>query len=113
MTCLIICIVGVLRFNSLPVREYPEVDAPAVTINTSYPGASAQVVETKITEPLEKEIAAVEGVVLMRSTSSEQFSNISIEFDLSRDIDEAANDVRDRGTRCASGWIMTGWRLIA
>jgi multidrug efflux pump len=99
VTCLIICIVGVLRFNSLPVREYPEVDAPAVTINTSYPGASAQVVETKITEPLEKEIAAVEGVVLMRSTSSEQFSNISIEFDLSRDIDEAANDVRDRVSR--------------
>ncbi|HEY0967749.1 MAG TPA: efflux RND transporter permease subunit [Opitutaceae bacterium] len=95
----IIVILGVLSFKSLPLREYPEVDSPTVSVSTSYPGASAEVVETKITEPLEKEVAAIEGIKLIRSSSSEQSSSITIEFDLDRDIDEAANDVRDRVNR--------------
>ncbi|HEY1108547.1 MAG TPA: efflux RND transporter permease subunit, partial [Opitutaceae bacterium] len=93
---LIIVIVGLLTFGKMPVREYPEIDSPTVSVETTYPGASAEVVETKITEPLEKEIAAIEGIRLIRSSSSEQSSRISVEFDLTRNIDEAANDVRDR-----------------
>lgn len=96
---LILVILGALSFRSLPLREYPEVDSPTVSISTSYPGASAEVVETKITEPLEKEVAAIEGIRLIRSSSGEQSSSITLEFDLDRNIDEAANDVRDRVNR--------------
>ncbi len=96
---ILIVLVGVLRFGLLPVREYPNVDLPIVTITTTYPGASAEVVETKLTEPLEKEVSSVEGIRLIRSTSSEQSSTISVEFSLDRNIDEAANDIRDRASR--------------
>src|ERR1035437_4016547 len=96
---ILIMLIGVLRFGLLTVREYPNVDSPTVTVSTTYPGASAQVVETKITEPLEKEVSAVEGIRLIRSTSSEQTSTISVEFSLDRNIDEAANDIRDRASR--------------
>ncbi len=96
---LIIMLVGVLRFRDLPVREYPNVDSPTVSVETTYPGASAEVVETKITEPLEKEVAAIEGIRLVRSTSAEQVSRITVEFNLDRDVDQAANDVRDRVNR--------------
>jgi multidrug efflux pump len=96
---LIIMLVGVLRFKQLPVREYPNVDSPTVSVETTYPGASAEVVETKITEPLEKEVAAIEGIRLVRSSSSEQTSRITVEFSLDRDVDQAANDVRDRVNR--------------
>ena len=96
---ILIVIVGVLRFGLLPVREYPNVESPTISIGCSYPGASAEVVETKITEPLEKEIASVEGIKIIRSSSSEQSSSISVEFDLDRNIDEAANDIRDRASR--------------
>jgi multidrug efflux pump len=95
----LIILVGVLRFSLLPVREYPNVDSPTVSISITYPGASAEVVETKITEPLEKEISAVEGIRLIRSTSAEQESTIIVEFSLDRNIDEAANDIRDRASR--------------
>ena len=96
---ILIMLVGLLRFGLLPVREYPNVDSPTITVSTSYPGASAEVVETRITEPLEKEISSVEGIQRIRSSSSEQSSSISVEFSLSRDIDEAANDIRDRASR--------------
>jgi multidrug efflux pump len=96
---ILIVLVGVLAYPRLPIREYPEVDQPTVSVQTSYPGASAQVVETKISEPLEKQVAAIEGIRLIRSSSSEQSSTITIEFDLTRNIDEAANDVRDRVSR--------------
>ena len=96
---LIIVIVGLLMYRRLPIREYPEVDSPTVAVETTYPGASAEVVETKITEPLEKEVAAIEGIRLIRSSSSEQSSRITVEFNLDRNIDEAANDVRDRVAR--------------
>src|SRR5476651_25857 len=96
---ILIVLVGLLRFGLLPVREYPNVDSPTITVTTTYPGASAEVVETKITEPLEKEISSVEGIRLIRSTSAEQSSTISVEFSLDRNIDEAANDIRDRASR--------------
>ncbi len=96
---LIIILVGSIAFSSLPVREYPSTDSPIISVGAGYRGASAEVVEAKVTETLEKELATIEGIKLMRSFSGEGFSRISIEFLLSRNIDEAANDVRDRVSR--------------
>src|SRR5688572_20308370 len=96
---ILIVLLGLLSFSRLPVREYPNIDSPTVSVETSYPGASAEVVETKVTEPLEKEIASIDGIRVIKSTSSEERSQINIEFTLARDIDEAANDVRDRVSR--------------
>jgi multidrug efflux pump len=99
---ILIVLIGALAFNKLPVREYPLTDTPIVSVETFYPGASAEVVESKITEPLEKEISSIDGIRTLRSSSAEQRSNINIEFDLSRNVDEAANDVRDRVSRARS-----------
>ncbi len=96
---LLIVIIGALAFVRLPVREYPNIDSPVVTVEASYTGASAEVIETKLTEPLEKEIASIEGIRVLRSSSSEGASRITIDFNLDRNIDEAANDVRDRVSR--------------
>jgi multidrug efflux pump len=96
---ILIIIVGFLAFGNLPVREYPNIDSPVISVETGYAGASAEVVESKITEPLEKEIASIDGIRVIRSTSAEENSRISVEFNLSRNIDEAANDVRDRVSR--------------
>ncbi len=96
---ILVVLLGALSFNQLPVREYPNTDSPIVSVDTSYPGASAEVVETKVTEPLEKEVASIDGIRVIKSTSSEERSRISIEFTLDRNIDEAANDVRDRVSR--------------
>ena len=96
---LVIMLVGLLTFARLPVREYPSIDTPTVSIQTSYRGASAEVVETKITEPLEKEVASIEGIRVIRSNSQEESSWIGIEFNLDRDVNEAASDVRDRVSR--------------
>ncbi len=96
---ILIVLVGMLAFLRLPVREYPSTDSPIVSVQASYPGASAEVIESKVTEPLEKEIATIDGIRVIRSSSSQQSSRISIEFDLVRNIDEAANDVRDRVAR--------------
>src|SRR5690606_797786 len=96
---IIVVLIGLLSFGRLPVREYPSIDTPIVTVQTSYRGASAEVVESKITEPLEKEIASIDGIRTLRSESREESSNITVEFTLDRDVDEAANDVRDRVSR--------------
>ncbi|WP_438481172.1 efflux RND transporter permease subunit [Oleiharenicola lentus] len=96
---ILLVLIGVLSFRKLPVREYPVVDVPTVSVQTRYPGASAQVVESKVTEPLEKQVAAIEGIRLIRSSSGEESSTITVEFNLDRDIDQAANDVRDRVSR--------------
>ncbi|MCU0791315.1 MAG: efflux RND transporter permease subunit [Opitutaceae bacterium] len=93
---LLILTVGALSFSSLPVREYPDIDAPVVSVSTNYRGAAAEVVETQITDPLEEQLSAIDGVRLMRSDSSEERSTITLEFTLDRDVDSAANDVRDR-----------------
>jgi multidrug efflux pump len=96
---ILIVLIGVLSFNRLPVREYPLTDSPIVSVETSYRGASAEVVEAKVTEPLEREIASIDGIRVIRSDSQEERSNITVEFNLGRNVDEAANDVRDRVSR--------------
>lgn len=97
--CLLIVIIGLLSFRKLPVREYPRVDVPVVSVSTSYPGAAASVVETQITDPIEEQLSAIDGIKSMRSTSSDGRSSVTLEFDLRRNLDEAANDVRDRMSR--------------
>jgi len=96
---ILVVLVGGLSFRKLPVREYPVTDPPVISVETAYPGASAEVVESRITEPLEKELSAIDGIRFLRSTSIEGESRISLEFNLDRNLDEAANDVRDRVAR--------------
>ena len=87
---------GLLAFDRLPLREYPDIDSPIVTVQTAYPGASAAVVENKITELIESQLAGIEGIKTLSSSSYDGESTVTIEFNLDRDIDSAANDVRDR-----------------
>ncbi|MGO3157633.1 MAG: efflux RND transporter permease subunit [Halomonadaceae bacterium] len=87
---------GLLALNRLPLQEYPTIDPPVVTIDTRYPGASANVVETRITQVLEDRIAGVEGIELITSQSEDGRSRIEIEFGIDMDINAAANDIRDR-----------------
>jgi multidrug efflux pump len=87
---------GLLAFDRLPLREYPDIDPPILTVDTEYPGASAAVVENKITEVIENRLSGVEGIKTMSSASYDGQSTITLEFRLDRDIDAAANDVRDR-----------------
>ncbi|MFN3556461.1 MAG: efflux RND transporter permease subunit [Bacteroidales bacterium] len=91
-----IVIFGFVAFTSLGVREYPSVDPPIITVRTDYPGANAQIMETQITEPLEEAINRVDGIRRISSISSTGRSTITVEFELSRNLDNAANDVRDR-----------------
>jgi len=99
---LALIVFGLVGYGRLPVRELPSVDFPIVSITTVLPGASPEVVETEITEILEEELNGVEGIDFMKSSSSEQISSITIQFDLARDIDAAAQDVRDRVSRVRS-----------
>lgn len=92
----IIVLFGVVSLRFLGVREYPAVDPPVVTVSTSYPGASPEVVDAQITEPLEQTINGVAGIRTMSSTSRDGQSQIRVEFDLSVDLSDAANDVRDK-----------------
>ncbi len=90
---------GIISLIGLPVRELPNIDPPIVNITTIYPGADAAVMETEVTERLEESINSVEGVRSLTSESREQVSSITVEFDLARDIETAAQDVRDRVAR--------------
>ncbi len=90
---------GILSFDRLPLREYPDINPPIVSVQTFYLGASAQVVETRITQLLENSIAGVEGIRTVSSESRDGISNITVEFDVGRDVDSAANDIRDRVSR--------------
>lgn len=87
---------GLLAFSRLPLREFPDIDPPVVSIRTSYPGASAAVVETRITEIIEQRIAGIEGIDFITSRSQDGLSSIDVTFRLQRDVDAAANDIRDR-----------------
>src|SRR6059036_1199767 len=80
---------GVISLSRLPVRELPDIDPPIVSVTTVYPGANAAVVETEITERLEEAVNNIEGIKTLTSQSREQVSTITIEFELSRDIDLA------------------------
>src|SRR5438093_11791203 len=96
---LTIILFGVISFTRLPVREYPNIDPPIVSITTFYRGASPNVIETEITDVLEEQLATLEGVKTLSSSSREQGSVITVEFELNRNVDEATNDVRDRVSR--------------
>ncbi len=87
---------GLISFDRLPLREYPDIDPPVVGIETLYRGAAASVVQTRITEQIEDRIAGVEGIEFVESTSEDGRSNITVQFSISRDVDSAANDIRDR-----------------
>ena len=87
---------GLVAFDRLPLREYPDIDPPIVSITTDYRGAAAAVVETRITEVIEERIAGIEGISFVQSSSTDGRSRITIEFNPERDIDAAANDIRDR-----------------
>ena len=93
---LVILIFGFIGFNFLGIREYPSVDPPIITVTTDYAGANADVVESQITEPLEEAINGIAGIRTITSTSAEGRSRITIEFNLSEDLEAAANDVRDK-----------------
>ncbi len=96
---LMIVLIGVISFDRLTVRLYPNIDTPVVSVRTVYKGASAQVIESQVTEPLEDSLAGIEGVRKLQSVSREEVSQITIEFVTERDVDAAANDVRDRVAR--------------
>ncbi len=93
---LLILLFGFVSFQYLGVREFPSVDPPVVTVSTSYPGANADIIESQITEPLEKALNSVEGIRSVSSSSNQGSSNITIEFKLGVDMERAANDVRDK-----------------
>jgi multidrug efflux pump len=99
MMSLALVLFGAISLSQLPVRELPDIDPPIVNVTTVYPGANASVVETEITERLEEAVNNVPGIKTLTSESREQVSNITIEFNLSRDINIAAQDVRDRVSR--------------
>ena len=98
---LMLVILGLLAASRLPIRELPNVESPVVSIDTTYRGASADVVENKITQVIEDRVAGLEGVTKMTSQSVDGRSSIDLEFDPSRPVDAAANDVRDRVARVA------------
>ncbi|WP_024592082.1 efflux RND transporter permease subunit, partial [Pseudoalteromonas sp. S8-38] len=90
---------GLVAFTMLPLREYPDIETPIVNISTEYTGASAEIIETKITQIIENRISGIEGIKSINSSSRNGRSNITIEFDINRDIDAASNDVRERVAR--------------
>ena len=99
VAAIVLCVIGLAAFFMVPVRELPDVDPPVVSVSTSYAGASAEVIESRITEPIEQQIAGIQGVERITSSSRDGRSNVNIEFSLDRNIDDAANDVRDRVSR--------------
>ncbi len=93
---LVLVLFGIIGFNFLGVREFPSIDPPNVSVRTSYPGANSDIIESQITEPLEKAINSIEGIKNISSSSNQGTSNINVEFNLSKNLEEAANDVRDK-----------------
>jgi multidrug efflux pump len=102
VAAIILCVVGLAAFASLTVRELPSVDPPVVSISTTYRGASAEVVEERITEVIERQISGIQGIDRVNSSSRDGRSNINISFRLDRDLDDAANDVRDAVSRVSA-----------
>ncbi|MDH3732349.1 MAG: efflux RND transporter permease subunit [Gemmatimonadota bacterium] len=94
-----IILFGIIAFQRLPVREFPDIDAPIISVSVSLPGANARVMESTVTDILEEELATIEGLRTLTSTSRETSSSVTLEFQLSRDLEAAANDVRDKVAR--------------
>ncbi len=98
---LVILLFGIISFTFLGVREYPAIDPPIISVRTSYTGANAEVIESQVTEPLEKAINGIAGVRNISSSSSQGNSFITVEFNLDTDLEAAANDVRDKASAAA------------
>jgi multidrug efflux pump len=96
---LVVILVGLVAFGRLSVREYPNIDPPVVLVQTDYRGASAEVIESTVTRVLEESIAGIEGIDYLRSTTRQERSQVVVRFKLGRDVEAAANDVRDRVSR--------------
>src|SRR5690606_4894674 len=96
---LIILLIGLISYERLTVREYPAIDEPVVSVRTDYKGASPEVIESQVTKPLEDQLSGIEGVDVMTSRSRSETSYINVKFNLSRDPDSAAADVRDKVSR--------------
>lgn len=96
---ILIVLFGVIGYTYLGIREYPSIDPPIINVSTSYPGANADVIESQITEPLEEQINGIAGIRSLTSTSRDGSSSVTVEFDVSIDLEDAANDVRDRVSR--------------
>src|SRR4051812_13707015 len=93
---IIIVLFGGIGFNFLGIREYPSLDPPVITVRTNYTGANADIIESQITEPLERSINGIAGIRSIASTSALGLSAITVEFNLGEDLEAAANDVRDK-----------------
>ncbi|RZL05272.1 MAG: efflux RND transporter permease subunit, partial [Pedobacter sp.] len=98
---LMLLLFGFIGYSFLGIREYPSIDPTVVSVRTSYPGANSDIIESQITEPLEKVINSIDGVRNISSSSNQGSSNITIEFNLDKNIEEAANDVRDKVSQAA------------
>jgi multidrug efflux pump len=98
---IIIVVFGFIGFKFLGVRDYPAIDPPNINVSTSYGGANPDIIETQITEPLEKAINGIAGIKNITSNSSQGRSNINVEFDLGVDLETAANDVRDKASQAS------------
>lgn len=96
---LVLVLVGLMAYSRLPVREYPNIDEPVVSVTTTYEGASPEIIESQVTQPLEESLAGIEGIDLITSTSRSETSRITIRFHLDRNPEDAAADVRDRVSR--------------
>src|SRR3990172_4992532 len=96
---LMLVLIGIISFQRLSVREYPNIDAPVVSVRTVYTGASPDIIESQVTRPLEDSLAGIEGIKTIKSASREEVSQITVEFVQNRDPDAAASDVRDRVSR--------------
>src|SRR3954466_4800167 len=93
---IVIIVFGGIAFKSLGVRDYPSIDPPIITVKTNYAGANSDVIESQITEPLEKALNGIEGVRTISSSSNQGSSSITVEFNLDANLEAAANDVRDK-----------------
>ncbi|MBP2307256.1 MMPL family transporter [Azospirillum melinis] len=93
---LALMLIGIVSYQRLSVREYPKIDEPVVTVETTYKGASAQIIESQVTQTLEDSLAGIEGIDVMSSISRAEKSQITLRFRLDRNVDVAASDVRDR-----------------
>ncbi len=98
---ILIVLFGVVGYTFLSVREYPAIDPPIVNVRTAYAGANSDIVESQITEPLEKSINGIPGIRTITSSSSNGSSNITVEFNITEDLEAAANDVRDKVSQAA------------
>lgn len=96
MGVLMFIVFGLMSYNSMPVNLFPNIDFPIVTIQTTYNGADPSTVESKVTDKIEEAVSGVDGIDKLMSTSYEGFSVVTIQFELTKNLDEATNDVRDK-----------------